>query len=453
MSEELKKSLIAKATKLGISASPVSDADFQKLASDVEAAELKAEVVEVVKAGVAPTVELVNKLAEKIEKIEKSPAFSAPAIKTRSSEYKGYKIEKQFGLFRDDLLKKRNNRFEGGLSNEEAQDDYVKNMIDICIATQGDYLKKTNQTVLNAKQALEDRRTKALVNKTSANQEGINSAGGYLIEPDYQWDIIKLARNRSYALQLCRVVNMASLNQYFPQESALGQVIWQPEGTVMTPNEPTFAQVALKAVKAMTLVRVTNEELADNMVDLVSLLTEQFAYATGQELDNQVFNGSGSPWSGIFSSITQSVVFSAGASISTMSFVDLSNAIATLLEARLEGACFVMNRKLKHYVRALKDTYGRPVFAMPGNGVPGTIYEYPYYQSEKISNTDGASVIPGVFGNFNYALLGRRQGVMSVDADPYGMFDSDITRFRMTTRWGFAIGDLLAFVLLKANAS
>ena len=112
-----------------------------------------------------------------------------------------------------------------------------------------------------------------------------------------------------------------------------------------------------------------------------------------------------------------------------------------------------MTRTMLHYIRTLKDTYGRPVFAMPGNGVPGTIYEYPYYMSEKISNTDGASAKQLIFGNFQYALLGRRQGVMTVDADPYGMFDSDITRFRQVTRWGFGIGDTNAFALGVAAAS
>ena len=188
--------------------------------------------------------------------------------------YKGFKVHKQFGMFRDQLMKgKVENYMEGALRSEENQDDYVKNMIDIIIAGQGDRHQKTNQRILEAKQALEERAKKAMdagiIQKTSQLQDGSNASGGYLIEPDYQWDIIKLARNRSYALQLCRIVNMASLNQYFPTESTLGNVIWQPEGAVVTPSEPTFNQLHLIANKAMCFVRVTNEQLADNyMVDL-----------------------------------------------------------------------------------------------------------------------------------------------------------------------------------------
>lgn len=430
--------------------------DAVKAAVKEQVDPLKAEV----KSATEKNVELQTKLAAaeaKLDTIEKSPIFKAPAL-VCSKEYLGYKIDKMLagGANGGDNL--RDTFMKGGfgaLKSEEAQDDFIKNMLDI---VKGIDKRNGSQFILGnaeAKNAMEARRQAVikagLEVKTNANNEGANAEGGYLVQPEYQWDIIKLARNKSYALQLARVVNMISNVQYVPTELTHGAVTWETEGATKTPSEPTFNQIKLTAYKAFCLARITNEELADTSVDIVGMITEQFAYATAQDIDNQWLNGNGVPWSGLLSTITTSVILATTGSISGIVFTDLSNQIAQIVEARLQGASFLMGRNAKHYVRSMKDTYGRPVFAMPGGGVPGTIYEYPYYLSEKMPNGLGASVKSILLGNFQYSVLGRRQGVMNIDVDPYGMFDSDTTRFRMVTRWAHALGMQDAFCLLKTS--
>lgn len=411
---------------------------------------LKAEI----KTATEKNAELQEKLAKaegKLELIEKSPVFQGPAIR-RSQEYKGYKLSKMLvggaegGRNLRDIFSAKGAGF-GALATEEGQDEYAKLMIDIIKG-----LDRPNRPGCpEAKKSMAERME--TFRKTNQINEGTASEGGYLVAPEYQWDIIKLARNRSYALQLCRVVNMVSNTQYVPTEATHGVSTWEAEAATKTSSEPTFGQVRLDAKKNFCLARITNEELADTSVDLVGLLTEQFAYATGQELDSKMLLGTGSPWSGLLSTVTQSVILAAGGSVSTLTFTDLSNVIAQIVEARLEGASWLVSRGAKHYIRSLKDTQGRPVFAMPGNGVPGTIWEYPYYQSEKMPNVDSVSNKQILFGNFNYAILGRRKGAMTIDVDPYGLFDSDMVRFRMTTRWAFANADASAFCMVKTAAS
>lgn len=393
--------------------------------------------------------ELQLKLAKaegKLETIEKSEIFKAPAL-IRSSEYRGHKMKNLLtgagnsGTNLRDLMMKGD---FGVLKSEEAQDDFAKNMLDIIHGT--DNLRANKMGNAEAKKALAERFAKTnQVNETTASE------GGYGVAPEYQWDIIKLARNSSYALQLARVVPMNSNQLYVPKELTHGAVTWEAEGAQKTPSEPTFDQVSLTAKKAFTLARVTNEMLADNSIDIVGLLTEQFAYATGQDIDNQWLNGNGSPWSGLLSTITTSVILATTGSISGIVFTDLSNAIAQLTEARLEGARFLVSRNAKHYIRSMKDSQNRPVFALPGQGVPGTIFEYPYNLSEKMPNGLGAGIKAILLGNFNYSILGRRQGLMNIDIDPYGLFDTDATRFRMTTRWAHALGSQDAFCMIKTS--
>lgn len=403
-------------------------------------------------------------LKTKVDTFEKLPAFQAPAVGA-SKEYRGYKIAKllsggaEGGTSLREIFSK--GKF-GVLSREEAQDDFAKNMLDILKACDR---RRGNNIILGdpeAKQAMEERRQNIIkasaIAKTNANNEGTASEGGYLVQPEYQWDIVKLSRDRSYALQLARIVNMVSNVQYIPDEATLGAMTWENEGAQKTPSEPTFAQTQLTAKKAFNLARVTNEELADTSIDIVGLITEQFSYALAQGLDDQWLNGNGSPWSGMLSTIVTSVILATTGSISGLVFTDLSNALAQIADGRLDGLSWLMGPNAKHYVRSLKDTSGRPIFAMPGNGVPGTIWEYPYYLSMKMPNGLGASVKSILLGNFNYSLIGRRQGVMNIDVDPYGMFDYDVTRFRMVTRWAHAIPSAAntvagstAFCLIKTS--
>jgi HK97 family phage major capsid protein len=66
--------------------------------------------------------------------------------------------------------------------------------------------------------------------------------------------------------------------------------------------------------------------------------------------------------------------------------------------------------------------------------------------SEKISTADtGAGCIFGLFGDFSKYIIGRRVGAMSLELDPYGLFDSDQTRFRMISRWALTLGRETAF--------
>jgi HK97 family phage major capsid protein len=98
-----------------------------------------------------------------------------------------------------------------------------------------------------------------------------------------------------------------------------------------------------------------------------------------------------------------------------------------------------------HFLRSLKDSNNRPIFAEIGGKVPNTIYEFPVNMTENIATTDTTGKPFGVFGNFDYFLIGRRNGAMVIDVDPYSKFAIYQTQFRMVTRWGFDYGDVNAF--------
>ena len=352
-------------------------------------------------------------LASRLEAIEKMPLDKAvaPYINVIPKEYLGRKLHKQAQFIRE-LAGKSPAMFEAFCS-EEKVDAFVKSMLNfIC---------------------------KATMNETTGSQ------GAYLVPDEFQWDIIRLAENQSYALQLATILTMNSDQLYVPAELTRPTMAWKGESVQMSQADATLAQVNLQAKKLTGYTAVTNELLQDSAIDVVGLITKQMAYGTAVELDNQMINGTGDPVSGLGTSAVTNIVNTATGAMSAITASDLSLLISKLAQGDLVNARMLVGRLALHYIRSLKDTNGQPIFANPGMNVPGTIYGFPYALTENIANTDGAAKLMGVFGDFKKFIIARRQGSMVLESNPYSRFDYNETQFRMVTRWAMAIGRASAF--------
>jgi len=277
----------------------------------------------------------------------------------------------------------------------------------------------------------------------ATNIEGDGARGGYLVPDEYGNVVMAHARLESFALRECMVIPMATDTLRIPKEGTNVSVSWTAEEASLGATNPTFGEIVLSAKRLGAVSTVSNELLNDNQYDFVSLLTSQLAEAIGQEIDDSAMNAAGgSTFTGALSGATTNTVTCAATGTSPNRHIqitnsELSQAIAKLTDNKLRGAKFYVHPQSMHYIRVQEDTAGNPIFAMPGNGVPGTIYEYPYVVSDKVgSATPGASTPFILFGNLKkYYVIGQRRGNMLLEVDPYGLFDTYRTRFRMVTRW------------------
>lgn len=377
-------------------------------------------------------------LKVRLEKIERTPSVAASFNIGKSTEkFLGYKVSKQLARVRD-IAAKEPNTFEV-LGNEEKANEFAKFLIAV--------IRSAKNSDAEAKAFLNDFYQKANLAEAST--------GAYLVPDQYLWEMCMLARNATFALRECTVLPMSTDQMYVPAELTLASVAWTtPETGQISAGEPTFTQVSLAAKRLDGLATITNELLNDSAVDISSILSEQFGYAVAYELDNQVLSGTGSPVSGLTTAACgHSVVFATGSSnFSAVTADNFSDAIYSLESGDTINARFIINRIGLNYVRKLKDSYGQYIFANPGAGVPGTIWEYPYFMSEKVTNTTAASTALAVFGNFKKFYIGRRVGVGSIDVDPYGKFDYYQTRFRIISRWALATGRASAFCRIVTAA-
>jgi len=410
---------------------------------EVLAEGLKEAKDEIVKEVTAPMDEIKSSLqlvSERVDKLEALPAEQkAPAV-ISSSKFMGYHLDKQMADAR--RMANGNVKKFPVFGNDEKAEEYSKFLISVIRA------KKYNDQ--EAHQHLKEFYTNL---KTEQLQEGTSDEGGYLVPEEYKMDIINLAREQFFALRECTVVPMARNSMKLPKEATLAAVAWHSEEGTITAGEPTFAELDLDTKRLDGYARVTNELLQDSMIDIAGILSEQFSYAINEELDNQVLNGTGDPVSGLLTAAAGFSTALTGDDFSTLSADNLSAAIYKVVPGYEKGnGKFVLGRLGLHYTRILKDSNNGYVFAKPGNGVPGTVWEYPYILSTKVTNTSAASTALAIFGNFKYFYIGNRIGSMSLDVDPYGLFTTYATRFRIVTRWALAIAQSGAFCRITTSA-
>lgn len=375
-------------------------------------------------------------ILKRIEKIESTPAvktrLAIPGTDKTTEVFLGYKVNRQLV----DIYS--GNRCPGAkdlivnpklfpvIADQEKAEGYAKHLLMVIKAATGDF---------KAKQAYEEWKEKAALG-------GSTATGSYLVPEEYANEIVAFARLQSLVLQKARIWPMGSDTLNVPSENAKVSTSWKTEGTAAGESEPTFNQHVLTAKKLTAYSIVSNELLADANVDVVSYLTECFAEAVGQELDDQMFTGTGDPVSGILTAAAgKSVQMSSGNThFSAITGDNLLDMIDKIDQKAENGSEYYFHKNILTYIRKLKDSQNQYLFAPIAGGLPQDIWGYPYNKSPELPATgDSAAATAFVaFGNLRYAALGRRLEPMGLDLDPYGKFLEYQTRFRTVSRWGFA---------------
>jgi HK97 family phage major capsid protein len=286
----------------------------------------------------------------------------------------------------------------------------------------------------------------------------VGDTGNVFPIPDIvEAEILAFARERSFALQYARVIPMTSEKQSWPRETASATVSW---GNTTSESEPTVDEFELDAEELSCWAGVKNSHMADSRSDIVGWLTANLGEAAGLELDNKMFNGLGSDSPFICSGILSadcgySVTMASGSTaFSNLTGTHLTAMIAELDGLKKEGARFMMNGAILHFVRDLKDDNNRPIFTETvGGGVPGAIWGYPYSEVIKCPGTSGANTAFLAFGNPRYFAVGRRLDTATLDVDPYGLWTTNRTRYKIYQRWALGMALPNGFVRLLTAAS
>jgi HK97 family phage major capsid protein len=121
---------------------------------------------------------------------------------------------------------------------------------------------------------------------------------------------------------------------------------------------------------------------------------------------------------------------------------------------RKNGGRFCMHGSILHFVRVLKDNDGRPIFyaGSYGDNTPAQIFGYPYTEVTKMPSTSASNTAFLSFGNLKYFAVGNRLNSTSLGINPYLLWTTNRTAFKIYQRWALAMALPYGFVRLLTHS-
>jgi HK97 family phage major capsid protein len=276
--------------------------------------------------------------------------------------------------------------------------------------------------------------------------EGVDSAGGFLVPPDYQADLIKkiatiaVVRQNAMVAQTSRDVAQWPKVQYTADDEYTSGVrlTWSgaenPASTSHRVTDPVFGMYNIPVHTAMASMPLSLNLLEDSAFDVLGIASELLGEAFGLGEDDAFWNGSGAARprgiitaaegsSGNADFIERGATGVTADSIAGDELIDLVFALPAQYE---RNAKLYMNKATEKAVRKLTSTDGNylwPVWPQVGNlGVsPREILGFPVVRDEFLPDiASSADTFPIIFADLmGYLVLDRVGLSIQRVSEPY----------------------------------
>jgi len=245
------------------------------------------------------------------------------------------------------------------------------------------------------------------------------------------------------------------------------------EGTETSSSAVSFGDATLRTRTWQVVLRIPNKLLQNALVDVADWLMGLIAEGLAYQMDNQMFNGVGTPFVGILVDANVNVVTlaSGATTYAAFGYEKASEGIAAVEESVLDGSAFYMHRTVLHALRIQKDSANNYLLTNPnpvivsevGSGLraQGYILNYPIFTSPVLPSTATVSQTGtkfAAFGNLKNVFLGDGGNMEvaksdSATIDGVNVFNARQTAFRVNHDHSIVIGLPDALVAFKTAAS
>lgn len=255
------------------------------------------------------------------------------------------------------------------------------------------------------------RRKQMTPEMSNALQIGTDSEGGYLVPDEYETTLVEALEEENIFRKLAHVISTSSGDRKIPVVASKGSASWVDEEGTITDSDDAFSQVSIGAYKLGTLIKVSNELLNDNVFNLESYISKEFARRIGAKEEDAFFNGNGTGKPvGIFNATGGAEVGVTAASATAITADEIIDLFYSLKAPYRKKAVWILNDATIKTIRKLKDNNGNYLWqpALTA-GTPDTILGRPVYTSSYVPTiAAGAKTI--AFGDFSYYWIADRAG-------------------------------------------
>lgn len=279
---------------------------------------------------------------------------------------------------------------------------------------------------------------------TRIQQVGATNDGGVTVPYQFLTEVtIALPRVTPFAdKNIVRIIPMASETTRWTKvitKPAQPDVL--PENTTYNTAGVEFGLIELIARKIGQIIPLTEEILASNQVEMVSVIAELVAEQIGYKRNALVTRGNGA---------TEPEGVMTNAQISSFTW-DTTNAATKAdsvigmfhsLKSQYRGdAIWLFNDQTIKYVRQLKDTQNRYLWTDGFGSNPATLMGRPVYENSDMTTAEG------LFGNFRRGyVIGQRDGLFVERNSSGDDWKKDVVNFKFRERYDGKVNDEQSFV-------
>lgn len=245
----------------------------------------------------------------------------------------------------------------------------------------------------------------------NALQEGTDSEGGYLVPDEFERTLVEALEEENVFRTLAHVIKTSSGDRKIPVVASKGTASWVDEEGAYTESDDAFSQVSIGAYKLGTMIKVSEELLADSVFDLEAYISKEFARRIGAREEESFFNGDGKGKPlGILAAKDGAEVGVTAASATAITADEVIDLFYSLKAPYCKNAVWVLNDATVKQIRKLKDSTGQYLW-QPSlvAGTPDTILGRPV-KTSAFMPTAAAGAKTIAFGDFKYYWIADRQG-------------------------------------------
>lgn len=245
----------------------------------------------------------------------------------------------------------------------------------------------------------------------NALQEGTDSEGGYLVPDEFERTLVEALEEENVFRTLAHVIKTSSGDRKIPVVASKGTASWVDEEGAYTESDDAFSQVSIGAYKLGTMIKVSEELLADSVFDLEAYISKEFARRIGAREEESFFNGDGKGKPlGILAAAGGAEVGVTAASATAITADEVIDLFYSLKAPYRKNAVWLLNDATVKQIRKLKDTTGQYLW-QPSlvAGTPDTILGRPV-KTSAFMPTAAAGAKTIAFGDFKYYWIADRQG-------------------------------------------
>lgn len=274
--------------------------------------------------------------------------------------------------------------------------------------------------------------------------EGTNANGGYLVPQDYAKQITD-RRDETWIGAKLPMQRYTTSGQIFniANQDEKSDFAFVAESNAFNEDEPTFAGSAITVYTASLGMKISNQLLRDQAMDLEGFIAREVGRAYARHLNNYQLVGTGS--SQPYGILARATVSETLASVSGVDANDILNIVHKLPEWYADDTSsvgWVMRNTTLGAIRALTGNFFS--FQPTPMGDMNSLYTKPVAVSDKIAAL-GASAKSILFGNFNYYAFVENLG-LEISRNPYLYQANYQTAIFCTVRWGGDVTQAEAFV-------